>query len=175
MSSSERQKTRTWLPGGAHRGAALVAWLVALAAAFGLLAWISVASAAARPSGARARLARTLSVTDTGHLHLIHNGGEYITEEGQATGSVPGKVRAYLEVGPTVVAKFTIYTSVGTISGEGSGKPKGRSEEPSFAGTMIVSHGTGRYKGAHGRGGFYGTLNRVTYKLVVQTTGTLSY
>ncbi len=114
-------------------------------------------------------------MTDTGHLHLIHNSGEYITEEGHATGAVPGKVRAYLEIGPTVVAKFTIYTSVGMISGEGSGKPKGRSEEPSFAGTMVVSHGTGRYKGAHGRGGFYGTLNRVTYKLVVQTTGTLSY
>jgi hypothetical protein len=174
MDSSQRQKTRTWLPGAARRRAAPAAWLVPLAAMLGLPAWMSVANAA-RASGVRARLARTLSVTDTGHLHLVHNGGEYLTEEGQATGTVPGKVRAYLEVGPTVVARFTIYTSVGTISGEGSGKPKGRSEEPSFAGTMIVSHGTGRYKHAHGRGGFYGTLNRVTYKLVVQTTGTLAY
>lgn len=119
--------------------------------------------------------ARTIAVTDTGRLKLVHNGGEYITEEGRATGTIPGKVRALLEVGAIVVAKFTIYTSVGTISGVGSGKPKGRSEEPSFAGTMTVSHGTGRYKHVHGHGGFYGTLNRVTYKMVVQTTGTLSY
>jgi hypothetical protein len=176
MGSREAQSTRTWLPGRARHGAVLAVRLVALTAVLGLSVWMSATNAAARPSRARARLARrTLSVTDTGHLHLIHNGGEYITEEGHATGTVPGKVRAYLEIGPTVVAKFTIYTNVGTISGEGSGKPKGRSEEPSFAGTMIVSHGTGRYKGAHGRGGFYGTLNRVTYKLVVQTTGTLSY
>ena len=40
---------------------------------------------------------------------------------------------------------------------------------------MTVSHGTGRYKHVHGNGGFYGTLNRTTYKMVVQTTGTLSY
>jgi hypothetical protein len=172
---SEKQNTRTWPPRGARRHAELAARLVPLAAMLGLPAWMSVANAATRASGARARLARTLAVTDTGHLHLVHNDGEYLTEEGQATGTVPGKVRAYLEVGPTVVAKFTIYTSVGTISGEGSGKPKGRSEEPSFAGTMTVSHGTGRYKHAHGHGGFYGALNRITYKLAVQTTGTLAY
>ncbi len=175
MVASQRQNTRTWLPDGTRRRTALAARLVPLAGMLGLPAWLSVASAATRPSGVRARLARTLSVTDTGHLHLVHNRGEYITEEGQATGTMPGKVKAYLEVGPTVVARFTIYTSGGAISGEGSGKPKGRSEEPSFAGTMTVSHGTGRYKHAHGHGGFYGTLNRVTYKLVVQTTGTLSY
>jgi hypothetical protein len=34
---------------------------------------------------------------------------------------------------------------------------------------------TGRYKGAHGSGGFWGALNRVTYKLVVKTTGDLAY
>lgn len=114
-------------------------------------------------------------MTDTGHLHRVRAGGEYITEEGQATGTIPGTVRAYLEVGPTVIAKFTIYTNAGDISGEGSGKPKGRSEEPSFAGSMTVSHGTGRYRHIHGHGGFFGTLNRASYKMVVQTTGTLSY
>jgi hypothetical protein len=172
---SDIQKSARRARDGIPSRAALAVRLVALAAILGLPAWMSMTNAEARPGKTRARLARTFSATDTGHLHLVHNGGEYITEEGQATGTVPGKVRAYLEVGPTVVAKFTIYTSVGTISGVGSGKPKGRSEEPSFAGTMTISRGTGRYKSAHGHGGFYGTLNRVTYKLVVQITGTLSY
>ena len=135
----------------------------------------AIASTPQPPRQVAATASRTLDVTDTAHLKLAHNGGEYIIEEGVATGSLPGKVRATLEIGPTVVAKFTIYTSAGTISGQGSGKPKGRSEEPSFAGVMSVSHGTGRYQHAHGRGGFYGTLNRVSYKMVVQTTGDLSY
>lgn len=166
------QNTRTWLSDGTGRRAA--ARLVLLVGMLGLLAWMSVAHAATRPN-ARAGIARTLSVTDSAHLHLVHNGGEYITEEGQATGTVPGKVRADVEVGATVAAKFTIYARGGTITGEGSGKLKGRVEEPSFGGTMKAIRGTGRYKHVHGHGGFYGTLNRATYKLLVQTTGTLSY
>jgi len=131
------------------------------------------------PAGAlstpTARDARSLSVTDTADLKPVHRGGEYITEEGQATGTLPGHVKLLLEVGPTVVARFTIQAAGGSISGIGSGRPKGRTEEPSLAGTMKVSHGTGRYSQAHGTGGFYGTLNRRTYKMVVQTTGTLDY
>jgi hypothetical protein len=158
-----------------QRRAALKASLVLL-----LLVGVSAFGAAAdasHPSSRphTARIARKLSVTDTGHLHRVHAGGEYITEEGQATGTIPGRVRVYLEVGATVVAKFTIYTNAGTISGHGSGKPKGRSEEPSFAGEMTISSGTGQFKHARGHGGFYGTLNRNTYKMVVQTTGTLTY
>lgn len=172
MGVSQRQNARTWLLGGGRRCASRAAGLLLLGGLLGLPAWMPVAHAAPRP---RARVARTLSVTDSAHLHLVHNGGEYITEEGRATGTLRGKVRAYLEVGPTVVAKFTIYASGGTISGEGSGKLKGRTEEPSFGGTMKVSHGTGRYKHVRGRGGFFGTLNRATYKVLVQTTGTLSY
>jgi hypothetical protein len=172
--ASKKQITETQRHQNPFVKAGFAAFVVVLAA--GVCAPGTLAGAA-RPSSSRtvAHLARTIAVTDTGRLKLVHNGGEYITEEGRATGTIPGKVRALLEVGPVVVAKFTIYTSVGTISGVGSGKPKGRSEEPSFAGSMTVSHGTGRYKHVHGHGGFYGTLNRVTYKMVVQTTGTLSY
>jgi hypothetical protein len=123
----------------------------------------------------RAHAASSIAVTDTAHMTLAHNDGEYITEEGQAHGTIPGHVRALLIVGPVVRAKFTIYASGGTISGEGSGRPKGRSEEPSFQGAMSVSQGTGRYKGAHGRGSFYGQLNRRSYKMYVSTSGTLYY
>jgi hypothetical protein len=119
--------------------------------------------------------ARSLSVNDTAQLKLVHQAGEDITEEGQAKGEVPGHVKLLLELGPTVVARFTITAAGGSISGIGSGKPKGRSAEPSFAGTMKVTHGSGLYSRAHGSGGFYGTLNRRTYKMVVQTTGTLDY
>lgn len=133
---------------------------------------------AAAPPAARA--ARSLAVTDTAHVKPVRKNGEYITEEGPATGTLPGRVRLSLEIGPVVYAHFTIQTSAGSISGTGSGRPKGRSEEPSIGGSMIVSHGTGRYKHVHGRGGFYGTINvnprsPKAYTMVVQTTGTLSY
>lgn len=172
LQPSQKQKPRNRARGAGRKPAALL-----LLAALPVVAAAVVATGATNASATRtiAQAAHTLSVADTGRLHLVHNGGEYITEEGEAKGTIPGKVRAYLEVGPVVVAKFTIYTSVGTISGEGSGRPKGRSEEPSFQGGMTVSHGTGRYKGARGRGSFYGSLNRSSYKLYVKTTGTLSY
>lgn len=132
------------------------------------------------PAAPRARPALMLTVTDTAHLKLVHKHGEYINEEGPATGTLPGRVKLSLEIGPLVVAHFTIEASGGSISGTGTGKPKGRSEEPSFGGTMTVSHGTGRYKHAHGHGGFYGTINLNprsprSYSMAVQTNGHLSY
>jgi hypothetical protein len=136
---------------------------------------LATASTSANAGEQRGRLARSIAATDTAHLHRVRHGGEAITEEGRATGTIPGRVVVYVIVGPTVEAKFTIYASTGAISGHGSGKLKGRSDEPSFAGTMTVTRGTGRYTHVHGHGGFYGTLNRSSYKMVVQTTGTLSY
>jgi hypothetical protein len=152
---------------------AITLLLVALLAIFGCVP--GLASARTGHQDVAGHLARTLPVIDTAHLTLAHKGGEYITEEGEAKGTIPGKVRAYLIVGPVVVAKFTIEANGGTISGEGSGRPKGRSGEPSFQGAMTVSRGTGRYKGAHGRGSFYGSLNRSSYRMYVKTTGTLYF
>jgi hypothetical protein len=148
--------------------------LAALLCCFAGFAWITVPSIAdSRDSPAT--VARVLTVTDTARLHTIPNSGEEILEVGRATGALPGTVRAYLNVGPTVTAHFTITTAAGSISGVGSGKLKGRAAEPSFSGRMTIRHGTGRYAHAHGDGGFYGTLNRKTYALTAQTSGTLSY
>jgi hypothetical protein len=123
-----------------------------------------------------ARGARTLRAVDTAHLHRVHCSCSEILEEGEAKGTLPGWVRAYVTVGAPIVVRFTIIVrGGGTLSGEGSGKPKGNPAEPSFAGTMTVTRGTGRYRHAHGKGDFYGTLNRSTYAAVMQTTGTLSY
>jgi hypothetical protein len=123
----------------------------------------------------RARDARALNVTDTAHLRYIRESGSLLIEEGVATGGLPGTVKVRFDVGPTVTSSFTIYTRGGSIAGNGSGVLHGTGVTASFGGTMTVSHGTGRYAHAHGRGGFYGTINRKTYALTVQTTGTLSY
>lgn len=127
-------------------------------------------------AASRARAAGTLRATDTARLHRVRCACDEILEEGQARGSFPGALRAFVTVGAPIVFRFTITVrGVGSLSGQGSGKPKGNPAEPSFGGTMTVTHGTGRYRHVHGKGGFYGTINRATYAAVVQTTATLSY
>ncbi len=146
------------------------------AAVLALLGGGRQATTANAHAGIVAHAARTLRATDTAHMHRVSCSCNEILEEGQAKGSLPGSVRAYVTLGAPIVFRFTITVrGVGTLSGQGSGKPNGNPAEPSFGGSMTVTHGTGRYRHAHGKGGFYGTINRSTYAAVMQTTGTLSY
>jgi hypothetical protein len=137
---------------------------------------VMLLSSDARGEGARrAHDARTLNVTDTAHLRYVRSSGSALVEEGAATGGLPGTVKVSIDVGATVSASFAIYAHGGSLIGEGSGKLHGTGVYASFGGSMTVSRGTGRYAHAHGHGGFYGTINRNTYALTVQTTGALSY
>ncbi len=122
-----------------------------------------------------ARPARMLSVTDTAHLRYISHSGSLLYEEGTASGTLPGSMRAHCNIGPTVTASFTIYTHSGTINGHGTATPHGSGIYESFAGSFVVTGGTGHYAHAHGHAGLYGTFDRRTYALVVQTAGSLSY
>lgn len=125
---------------------------------------------------ASARAARTLDVTDEAHLHLTGTSGEELQEEGPATGALPGKAHARFVVGSSVTGSFTLYPrGGGSITGHGSARLHSTGTYASFSGTLIVSHGTGRYAHAHGSGGFSGTVNRHTDALTVKTTGQLSY
>lgn len=119
--------------------------------------------------------ARTLNASDEAHLRYVRESGSDLLEEGQATGGLPGHVRAQFNVGATVYASFSISTPYGSISGSGSGKLRGSGAWESFGGTMTVTHGTGRYSHVHGHGGFSGAINRHTYAATVKTTGTLDY
>jgi hypothetical protein len=122
-----------------------------------------------------AHTARTLSATDTAHLHYVRSSGSVLYEEGAASGTLPGSMHARCNVGASFTASFTLYTRGGSITGHGRATPHGSGTYESFAGTIVVSGGTGRYAHAHGHAGLYGTFNRRTYALVIQTTGRLSY
>jgi hypothetical protein len=123
-----------------------------------------------------ARPARTLNVADEARLHLTSTQGEVLLEEGPAKGALPGTVKVRFAVGATISGSFTIYPhGGGSISGHGTARLHSTGTYASFGGTMSVSHGTGRYTHAHGNGGFYGTVNRHTNALIIQTTGRLSY
>jgi hypothetical protein len=117
---------------------------------------------------------RTLNATDTAHLHFIRSSGSLLFEEGSASGTLPGKMQAHCDVGPTVTASFTIFVrGGGTIRGHGTAKAHGSGRYESFAGSLIVTGGTGRYTHAHGHAGLYGVFDRRTYAMTVQTAGRL--
>jgi hypothetical protein len=140
----------------------------ALAALLGVLA----AGALLAPGPAAAH---SLRATDTAHLHYVSASGSLLFEEGQASGTLPGSMRVHFDVGATISGSFTIYTRGGSIRGHGEAKPHGAGVYESFAGTLVVTGGSGRFAHAHGRTGLYGTFDRSNYALLVQTTGTLSY
>lgn len=122
-----------------------------------------------------AHAARTLDGTDTAHLHLVHQKEAVLFEEGAAGGALPGRMKATLTVGSTFRGTCTIYTSQGSITGRGTARPHGTGRYQSFSGTLSVTGGTGLYRHVHGNTGLYGTFDRRTFALVVQTKGRLSY
>jgi hypothetical protein len=122
-----------------------------------------------------AHAAHALKASDTARLHYVSASGSLLLEEGAASGTIPGSMRVHLNVGATLSGNFTIYTSGGSIKGHGEATPHGSGVYESFAGSLVASGGSGRYTHAHGRANLYGTFNRDTYALTIQTTGTLSY
>ncbi len=126
-------------------------------------------------STAPAAMARTLKATDKAELHKVSVSGSDLIEEGKASGTLPGKMRASVNVGATISGSFTFYLHGGTIKGHGEATPHGEGTYESFAGTVTVKGGTGRYAHAHGDTKLYGTFDRENYALVIQTAGKLSY
>jgi hypothetical protein len=146
----------------------------------GLFASIVLAAAAmlaTAPAGGAtaARAARTISGADSAHLHLLHQDESLLIEEGNATGVLPGQMRAQLTVAQRYSGTCTIYTNGGSITGHGVATPHGTGRFQSFKGTLTITGGTGRFRRAHGRTGLYGTFDRRTFSLVIQTTGNFSY
>jgi predicted dehydrogenase len=144
-----------------------------------LLATVLGAMLLASPAGgSAAHAAHLLNVLDEAHLHFTKGEGSTITDEGHATGTFPGTVKAHFTYNgePTVQAQFTIYGPGGSISAHGTGRLSSlTSPDPSFHGIVTVAAGTGRYGHIHGRGELYGVLNRRTFGVTVQAIGKLSY
>jgi hypothetical protein len=131
------------------------------------------ASAATRRHPARA--ARSINGTVTAHLHLVKPNGTELYEKGRVTGSLPGSMQAVLDTGKVLKGSFTIHTHGGSIRGRGTGTPRGLGRYQSFSGTITITGGSGRYRHARGRAHLYGTFDRRTYAVVIQTTGRFNY
>ena len=129
------------------------------------------------PSRPAAHTARALNITDTAHLRFVREtAGSVLIDEGKAAGGLPGTIKVGFEVNATLKASFTLATRHGSLIGSGLAKPHSSGNDySSFAGTLTITHGTGRYAHAHGQGGFYGVIDRGNDAVTVQTTGTLAY
>jgi hypothetical protein len=122
--------------------------------------------------------AATLNVRDESNLRFVKSSGSTLIDEGHATGTIPGKVRARFVYNgnPNVSAQITIYGAHGTIQVRASGwLSSPTNPNPSFSGTLTITGGSGRYSHAHGSGKMYGVFHRRSYGLIVQTLGTLHY
>jgi hypothetical protein len=139
------------------------------------VALTSTATSSAVRDRAYAHTTRSLSGTATAHLHLIASEGAKLYEEGPVTGALPGTMKATFDTGTVFTGSFTIHTHGGTIKGGGKAVPHGSGRYQSFRGSIIVTSGSGRYRHAHGHTGLYGTFDRRTFALVIQTKGSLSY
>lgn len=143
-------------------------------AALAAVATVGIGQASGAEGGG-AHIARTLNGTETGHLRLVHQHETLLYEEGPASGPLPGRMQAALAVGGVFTGRFTIHSSGGTITGRGRATPHGFGRYQSFAGTLAITGGSGRYAHVHGSTRLYGTFDRRTFAVVLKTTGRLSY
>lgn len=146
----------------------------ALAAAAAALA---LAVGATGASGSAAHAARTVSLNDSGNLHKTSKHGFNLYESGNASGSISGSVSLHLDVVNTnkFTAELTVYPKGSSITGKASGSYRVNGGTASFSGSLSVTHGSGRYSGAHGSGiSFSGTIQRSNDAVTVHVHGNFS-
>jgi hypothetical protein len=150
--------------------------LAATAVSFGAIVAsepLGVAGASAAP----ARVARTISVSEQGQLHLVSKHGFTLNEQGTASGTIKGAISVQLKIVSTnrVTAEVTISPSGGSISGYGAGSYHRGETSASFSGSLSIKRGSGRYDHAEGLGlSFSGTVARSNEAITVRVSGSLS-
>lgn len=149
--------------------------LAAIVVVAALLGAVSVDAAASHPVAARA--AGPLSLSDSGHLHLTSHHSFTLNEQGGASGTISGAIYIHLTIVSTnrVSAEVDIYPHGGSIVGYAAASYHPSGAVASFAGTMTVQRGTGRYSGAHGSGlSFSGTVARTNDAVTVRVSGRMT-
>jgi hypothetical protein len=149
---------------------------VLTAATLAAVAGIALLAAGAS-AATSAHAARTISLRESGHLHLTSHHGFTLNEQGSASGTIHGTIYIHLTVSSTnrVSAVVNIYPRGGSLSGYARAAYHVHGSIASFSGTMSISRGTGSYNHAHGSGlSFNGTIQRTSDAVDVQVNGTIS-
>jgi hypothetical protein len=115
----------------------------------------------ASSAGPSARASRTISLNETGRLHLTSKHNFTLNEQGAAAGTVAGTIYVHLTAvsSTRVTAEVNIYSHGASFSGNGNASYHRGSTTASFAGSMSINRGTGSYAHVHGSGlSFSGTI-----------------
>jgi hypothetical protein len=150
----------------------------AVASLGGVVGVAALGAGASSAAGPVAGAARTLSLHESGRLHLTSHSGLTLNEKGSATGTIKGTIYIHLDVAsPThVTAEVNIYPAGGSLSGRGSASYEVGGSYASFSGTLSITRGTGAYAHAHAHNlRFTGSIKRVNDATTVAVSGPLSY
>jgi hypothetical protein len=159
-----------------RRLARLAGTLTATIVPFGAMLAVGAfgADGATAPS---ARAARTVSLDETGQLHLVSKQGFTLNERGTASGTIRGPISVRLTIVSTsrVSAEVTISPHGGSISGSGTASYHKGGSAASFAGRLSIDRRSGSYGHAQGSGlSFSGTIARSNDAITVHVSGRLS-
>ena len=126
----------------------------------------------------RARIAKTISLNESGRLHLTSKHGFTLNEQGTATGTAAGTIYVHLTAVSTsrMTVEVNIYPHGGSLSGHGSGTYHRVSGAAKFSGTMSIGSGSGSYSHIRGSGlSFSGTIEESNHDAItVHVTGTVT-
>ncbi|HKH78469.1 MAG TPA: autotransporter [Solirubrobacteraceae bacterium] len=138
---------------------------------------LAIGAGGASASGASAVAARTISLNESGRLHLTSHHGFHLNEQGSASGTIRGTIYIHLDVTSTnrVTAEVNIYPANGSLTGYGTAAYRSNGGTATFSGTMSISRGTGSYSHAHASGlSFSGAIQRSNDATTVRVSGPLS-
>lgn len=126
--------------------------------------------------GHRAATARVTRLSDRAQLHLVaHQGTQILHEEGQASGTLRGRIVAVITLGYTeATVTFTARSSSGTLSGRGVESYYVSGKNGHFSGRMSVTGGTRAF--AHASGSSLqttGLIRRGHYEMEMTVSGLL--
>lgn len=121
---------------------------------------------------------RTITLSETAHLHLTSKHSFTLNEEGQASGTIRGTIYIHLHLSNNhggVSAEVSIYPRGGSLTGSGSATYRVEGAEAVFSGKLAIARGTGSYLHASAPAlRFTGTIQRRTDAVAVQLSGPLS-
>jgi hypothetical protein len=125
-----------------------------------------------------ARAARTLTLSETGHLRLTSKHAFTLNEQGSASGTITGTIYIHLHIANNqgdVTAEVNIYPHGGSLSGYGSASYEVEGADATFTGKLAITRGTGSFAGAHASSlQFSGDIARRTDAVAVKLSGQLS-
>jgi hypothetical protein len=125
-----------------------------------------------------AKLARTVSLSESGRLRLTSKKGFTLNERGTAFGTIAGSIYIHLHLvsQSRVTAEVNIYPSGGSLTGNGSASYHVVGGYAAFSGTLSITRGSGKYARARASGlRFTGTIQRRDDSVSVRLSGSLSY